>query len=310
MINVLLHYKLIFLHRLSSLRPIQPRIVPMGPHISNIHDNRNIVSNSARRLEVLKNCITCIFENKISDARKTFPAVLRALKSKAARLALCMELAQHVIGNKAMLEHQQFDLVVRLMNCALQDDSSVDEHGVAAALLPLATAFCRKLCTGVIQFAYTCIQEHPVWQNQQFWEAAFYQDVQKDIKSLYLPRTDSTTAATAAGGSRLATDLILSPTSPRDSKDFMWRDRRSVISRVQEPSALEIAAEQMRIWTSIEADKQKELVTSEESTMYSQAIHYANRMVYLLIPLDIGARSHRQDNNMEDERASNSITNR
>jgi hypothetical protein len=42
------------------------------------------------------------------------------LKSKAARLALCTELAQHVVGNKAMLEHQQFDLVVRLMNCALQ----------------------------------------------------------------------------------------------------------------------------------------------------------------------------------------------
>ena len=34
----------------------------------------------------------------------------------------------------------------------------MDEHGVAAALLPLSTAFCRKLCTGVIQFAYTCIQ--------------------------------------------------------------------------------------------------------------------------------------------------------
>lgn len=57
-----------------------------------------------------------------------------------------------------MLEHQQFDLVVRLMNCALQDDSTMDEYGVAYALLPLATAFCRKLCTGVIQFAYTCIQ--------------------------------------------------------------------------------------------------------------------------------------------------------
>lgn len=106
----------------------------------------------------MRNCINCIFDNKISDARKTFPAVLRALKSKQARLALCNELNQHVIGNKAMLEHQQFDLVVRLMNCALQDDSSMDEHGVAAALLPLATAFCRKLCTGVIQFAYTCIQ--------------------------------------------------------------------------------------------------------------------------------------------------------
>lgn len=74
------------------------------------------------------------------------------------------------------------------MNRALQDDSTMDEHGVAAALLPLSTAFCRKLCTGVIQFAYTCIQDHSVWKNQQFWEAAFYQDVQTQIKALYLPR--------------------------------------------------------------------------------------------------------------------------
>lgn len=70
--------------------------------------------------QVMRNCVNCIFENKISDARKTFPAVLRALKSKAARLALCTELSHHVQGNRAVLEHQQFDLVVRLMNCALQ----------------------------------------------------------------------------------------------------------------------------------------------------------------------------------------------
>ncbi|KAI4495975.1 hypothetical protein M0802_008190 [Mischocyttarus mexicanus] len=286
--------------RLTSLRPIQPRIVPIGPHISFVHDTRHLVSNSARRLEVLRNCINCIFENKISDARKTFPAVLRALKSKAARLALCMELSQHVGGNKAMLEHQQFDLVVRLMNCALQDDSSMDEHGVAAALLPLATAFCRKLCTGVIQFAYTCIQEHPVWQNQQFWEDAFYLDVQKDIKRLYLPGDNSPP--------RLANDSILNPISPRENKEFPFRDRYSIY-QTHEPSALEIAAEQMRIWPTIDPDKQKELTASEESTMYSQAIHYANRMVYLLVPLDVGAKTHRQDNVYDDERASNSITN-
>lgn len=289
--------------RLSSLRPQQPRIVPMGPHIAHSYDSRHSVSNSARRLEVLRNCINCIFENKISDARKTFPAVLRALKSRAARLALCTELGQHVLGNKAMLEHQQFDLVVRLMNCALQDDSAMDEHGVAAALLPLATAFCRKLCTGVIQFAYTCIQEHAVWQNQQFWEAAFYQDVQKDVKALYLPRIE-------LGSSRLSCDTAMSPISPRESKEFSWKDRRSGFSRVQEPSALEIAAEQMRLWTSLDRDKQAELMSSEESTLYSQAIHYANRMVYLLVPLDSSCRSHRPETGpFDEERASNSVTN-
>ncbi|KAG5884190.1 hypothetical protein JTB14_020713 [Gonioctena quinquepunctata] len=285
--------------RLSSLRPIQPRIVPMGPNISNLNDNKNIVSNSARRLEVLRNCINCIFENKISDARKTFPAVLRALQSKQARLALCNELSHHVSGTKAMLEHQQFDLVVRLMNCALQDDSSMDEHGVAAALLPLATIFCRKLCTGIIQFAYTCIQEHAVWSNQQFWEAAFYQDVQKDIKALYTSRTDNLAPR--------SNPELLSPTSPRDSKDYTWH-RRSAINRAQEATALEIAAEQMRIWNTIDPEKQKELTTCEENTMYSQAIHYANRMVYLLIPLDMGHKASKQDL-FDDERASNSIAN-
>lgn len=282
---------------LSSLKPVLPRIVPMGPPISSLSDS-SLVSNSARRLEVLRNCINCIFENKISDARKTFPAVLRALKSRAARLALCTELAQHVIGNKAMLEHQQFDLVVRLMNCALQDGSSMDEYGIAAALLPLATAFCRKLCTGVIQFAYTCIQEHPVWQNQQFWEAVFYQDVQREIRSLYL---ESSAAAKC---------FMNSSTTSRDGTEFSLRDKSWYV-RGQEPSALEIAAEQMRLWPTLDADKQKELVCNEESTLYSQAIHYANRMVYLLVPLDLGSKSNRTDRNaIEDEGASVSITNR
>lgn len=81
------------------------------------------------------------------------------------------------------------------MNRALQDDSVMDEYGVAASLLPLSTAFCRKLCTGVIQFAYTCIQDHSVWKSQQFWESAFYQDVQMQIKALYLPRANNTTSS-------------------------------------------------------------------------------------------------------------------
>nr|XP_045604628.1 myotubularin-related protein 5-like isoform X5 [Procambarus clarkii] len=287
----------------------QPRIVPMGPHISSLQSGRGMVSSSARRLEVMRNCVNCIFENKISDARKTFPAVLRALKSKAARLALCTELSHHVQGNKAVLEHQQFDLVVRLMNCALQDDSPVDEHGVAAALLPLSTAFCRKLCTGVIQFAYTCIQDHTVWGNQQFWEASFYQDVQKEIKSLYQDRSQQTSRTSICSDISCVKDPSLSPVNPRDPSDTgSWKEGRLSYYRPHEPSALEIAAEQMRLWPNIDPKKQRELFEQEESTLYSQAIHYANRMVFLRIPLDINAAVHRRTYNDRDN-ASNSITN-
>ena len=88
----------------------------------------------------------------------------------------------------------------------------MDEYGVAAAMLPLTTTFCRKLCTGVVQFAYTCIQDPPVWSRYfltfvicivaakfcflilQFWKSAFYQDVQRDIEAMYLPRTSQITS--------------------------------------------------------------------------------------------------------------------
>lgn len=44
----------------------------------------------------------------------------------------------------------------------------------------------QKLAPGVSQFAYTCVQDHPIWANQQFWETTFYSDVQNQIRSLYL----------------------------------------------------------------------------------------------------------------------------
>ncbi|XP_055539835.1 myotubularin-related protein 13 [Wyeomyia smithii] len=287
--------------RLQTIRPT-PRIVPMGPYLKAAPELRPIVNNSARKLEVLKTCISCIFDNKITEARKSFPAVLRILKQRDARSTLCRELAKISHGNK-QLDHQQFDLVVKLMNRALQDDSSKDEYGVAAALLPLSTTFCRKLCTGVIQFAYTCIQDHPVWKNQQFWEDAFYHDVQNFIKELYLPRHSIVEKSAYSSWSTVDNGLTHST-----SRDKM--DRATLLSRVQEPSALEIAADQMRIWPSVDAEKQLELISSEEKTLYSQAIHYANRMVFLLIPQDVntGGRVQKMDSHADDDASvSNSV---
>lgn len=247
-----------------------PRIVPIGPHLPSFNDGRPTVTHTARKMEVLRNCVNCIFENKIADARKIFPAVMRILKQRDdARMFLCRELARIVQGsNKATLEHPQFDLVIKLMNRALQDDSPKYQHDIAASLLPLSNSFCRKLCPGVIQFAYSCIQGHPIWKTQTFWEQAFYQEVQTNVKNLYVNK-------------------------PIERNSYMSESIHSVLNSpydyraAQEPSALEIAAKQMMEWPSMELEKQKDLSNSEEQILYSQAAHYANRMISLLIPLDV-----------------------
>uniref|UniRef100_A0A8C3VGN4 SET binding factor 2 n=1 Tax=Catharus ustulatus TaxID=91951 RepID=A0A8C3VGN4_CATUS len=222
-------------------------VVPAGPPVVSIMEKGSTVFNSAQRLEVVRNCISFIFENKFLETEKTLPAALRALKGKAARHCLTQELGQHVKENRAILDHQQFDYIVRMMNCALQDCSSSEEYSIAAALLPLTTAFYRKLAPGVSQFAYTCVQDHPIWTNQQFWETTFYSNVQNQVRSLYL--TEKT---------------------PAD----------------QDKTAMDLAAEQLRLWPTLNKQTQQELVQNEESTVFSQAIHFANLMVYLLVPLD------------------------
>ncbi|XP_026512193.1 myotubularin-related protein 5 isoform X2 [Terrapene carolina triunguis] len=233
-------------------------MVPSGPPIAAIMErNGSALANSARRLEVVRNCISYVFENKMLEAKKLLPAVLRAMKGRAARHCLTQELNLHVQQNRAVLDHQQFDFIVRVMNCCLQDCTAMDEHGIAAALLPLVTAFCRKLSPGITQFAYSCVQEHVVWTNIQFWEAMFYCDVQNHIRALYL-----------------------------ESNEENHVDEEGKEGPQEEKSALEIASEQRRLWPTMSREKQQELIQKEESTVFSQAIHYANRMSYLLLPLD------------------------
>uniref|UniRef100_A0A7N8Y8H6 SET binding factor 2 n=1 Tax=Mastacembelus armatus TaxID=205130 RepID=A0A7N8Y8H6_9TELE len=244
-----------------STRPERKCVVPAGPPVVSIMGKCCSVFNSARRLEVVQSCISFIFDNKTLETEKTLPAALRALKGKAARQCLTDELSLHVQQNRAILDHQQFDYIIRMMNCALQDCSSSEEYTVAAAILPLSTAFYRKLAAGVNQFAYTCIQDHPIWTNQQFWEATFYSEVQSQIRALYLNTLEE---------KGFITDVCPVPAVGRD----------------EQQTAMDLAAEQLRLWPSLSKEKQQELVKNEESTVFSQAIHYASLMVYLLVPLD------------------------
>uniref|UniRef100_A0A671X0K4 SET binding factor 2 n=1 Tax=Sparus aurata TaxID=8175 RepID=A0A671X0K4_SPAAU len=244
-------------------------VVPAGPPVGMANFKQpGTVFNSARRLEVVRSCISFIFDNKTLETEKTLPAALRALKGKAARQCLTEELSLHVQQNRAIMDHQQFDYIIRMINCALQDCSSSEEYTVAAALLPLSTAFYRKLAAGVNQFAYTCIQDHPIWTNQQFWEATFYSEVQSQIRALYLNTTEEK----------------------------------------GEQTAMDLAAEQLRAWPSLSKERQQELVKNEESTVFSQAIHYASLMVYLLVPLDTSKNKLLRNTPVADwESGSNSI---
>ncbi|KAJ7420181.1 hypothetical protein WISP_49511 [Willisornis vidua] len=143
-----------------------------------------------------------------------------------------------------------------------EDCSSSEEYSIAAALLPLTTAFYRKLAPGVSQFAYTCVQDHPIWTNQQFWETTFYSNVQNQVRSLYLSAKDDSHAV-----------------------QFKQKEKTSA-SPDQDKTAMDLAAEQLRLWPTLNKQTQQELVQNEESTVFSQAIHFANLMVYLLVPLD------------------------
>uniref|UniRef100_A0A671MVM9 Myotubularin-related protein 13-like n=1 Tax=Sinocyclocheilus anshuiensis TaxID=1608454 RepID=A0A671MVM9_9TELE len=249
-----------------STRPERKCVVPAGPPDPGVKQNGlpSSAFNSARRLEVVRTCIGFIFDNKTLETEKALPAALRALKGKAARQCLTEELSHRVQQNRAILDHQQFDHIVRMMNCALQDCSSSEEYTVAAALLPLTTAFYRKLAAGVDQFSYTCIQDHPIWTNQQFWEATFYSEVQNQIRALYLTAPEEKQLITA----KIKVDTL------------------STASSESERTTMDLAAEQLRTWPSLSKEKQQELVKNEESTVFSQAIHYASLMVYLLVPLD------------------------
>uniref|UniRef100_A0A673CZA4 SET binding factor 2 n=1 Tax=Sphaeramia orbicularis TaxID=375764 RepID=A0A673CZA4_9TELE len=246
-------------------RPEKKCVVPAGPPVVSIMGKGGSVFNSARRLEVVRSCISFIFDNKTLETEKTLPAALRALKGKAARQCLTEELSLHVQQNRAILDHQQFDYIIRMMNCAIQ--SVLGIH-----LIHRVVSILQKLAAGVNQFAYTCIQDHPIWTNQQFWEATFYSEVQGQIRALYLNTPE---------------------------KGSITDD---------DQTAMDLAAEQLRSWPSLSKEKQQELVKNEESTVFSQAIHYASLMVYLLVPLDTSKNKLLRNTPVADwESGSNSI---
>ncbi|MCP9265474.1 Myotubularin-related protein 5 [Dirofilaria immitis] len=192
-------------------------------------------------------------------------AVELSMRSVNARVAFCQLLWKNLAPvNRATLFPQQFELIVRLMNCALNQESREDEHGIAYAMLYLSNIYCRRLTAGVHQFAYTCIQEHAVWDNQQFWEAAFFHDVHRQIRRLYLPAREESDC----------------PFPLKENVTDTW-------NLMEKPSGMDLVSDQLATMSSVKDDEIEKRATDENSIVYGQAKHYINLMVYMRVPLDV-----------------------
>ena len=129
----------------------------------------------------------------------------------------------------------------------------------------MSTVFGRRLTKGVIQFVYTLIQDHAVWQNLQFWESSFFNDVEKGITSVYLAMNENNNGNSAGStGSPIG--------------NFPGNAGKSV---------LELSADEMKKWTTLDDSLKQERIIAEEKTVYSKVFDYTNRMINLLCPMEL-----------------------
>ncbi|PAV64196.1 hypothetical protein WR25_22018 [Diploscapter pachys] len=258
------------------------RIVPVRQQTMKIVNAEEKLGASSRRLQVLSTFLDRVFENKLTEAMRMLCAVEASLRSVDMRVALCRLLSDAAVPvTKATLSPPQFELIVRLMNTALDQESEEDEYGISYACLHLSNLYCRRLSQGAHQFAYTCIQDHEIWKNQRFWEAAFFHDIHEQLRRQY--------------GNLEAGDRALTG----NCKDNMW-------NLIEEPTAMSAAASRLASIKEMSEEELNRCESEEESIVYGQAKHYINLMVYLRVPLD-PSRLRRIDKNVLENNHRNAV---
>uniref|UniRef100_A0AC35U8W4 UDENN domain-containing protein n=1 Tax=Rhabditophanes sp. KR3021 TaxID=114890 RepID=A0AC35U8W4_9BILA len=234
---------------------------------------------NAGNIEVLKRSLDLIFEGKLSDARRIMSQVELSLNTTSTRVTLCQMLWTNLQPiNKATMNPQQFDLVLKLINCALKYEGSEDEHGIAYAMLYLGNIYCRKLSGGEVQFAYTCLQNHAVWNNQRFWEIAFFHDVHQQLRRLYISK-------------QVEMDVSMNESMTNSLKNdagcpFSIQNCVDTWTLFEKPTAMEVIATRLKQNLKLSDEDIKQLKLEEEAIIYGQAKHYINLMTYMKVPLD------------------------
>uniref|UniRef100_A0A0N4Z9I4 UDENN domain-containing protein n=1 Tax=Parastrongyloides trichosuri TaxID=131310 RepID=A0A0N4Z9I4_PARTI len=243
---------------------------------------------NSRKIEVLKSCLNHIFEGRLSDARKLMSTVELSLRTVSTRVSLCQLLWINLQPiNKATMTSQQFDLVMKLLNIALECEGSDDEHGIAYAVLYLGNVYCRKLSSGIHQFAYTCLQNHSVWKNQKFWEIAFFHDVHQQLRRFYIAKEEE---LSSSGNDILKYDEneISCPYSLHNCLDT-W-------NLFEKPTAMDVMASRIRRNLKLTEEEIEQFKKEEESIIFGQAKHYINLMTYMRVPLSM-SKGNQSDKN-------------
>lgn len=334
----------------------RPHLVPYGPPIETVKNmsviNKRLINlnehnyskinklefsaasepvnnSTARKLEAINQCVTHIFENNFKEAKKSLNSAYRALRDPRARLHLCVCLQRYVKRNQVILNNEQFEYVCKLLNEALINDSRLDEHGVAYSILPLTSAFYRKLNNGTVdQCIYTRLQMHDVWSNMQFWEMAFFTDVQRSLRPVYLSNeefaaeqekenvfanTNSSSSSSSNNNDIDAIDVIgpssemsdelenskrpdnlnlLGVNGEKKTEKFALNELSlNLYSRPAEKTALEICGEQMEKIASVTDEQRENYIRNEQGIIRSHVLHYITQMVNMKIPLDINVRN-------------------
>ncbi|CAF4593950.1 unnamed protein product, partial [Rotaria sp. Silwood2] len=114
------------------------------------------------------------------------------------------------------------------------------------------------------------------------------------IQNLYLSHEDSTQHNTEVSPitdslSVSSTDTVTHQLSVTNELSTENSSHHNGTTTTHEKLALEIAAEQMRLYSQNTLEEQRSLEEVEEQTIYAFAIHHIQLMVYMKLPLDISS---------------------
>ncbi|VDO96242.1 unnamed protein product [Schistosoma margrebowiei] len=187
----------------------EPRFVPQGLQLDRQIFKAEMFPDKYR---VIHEFVDDIFNQHITEALKRRNTIRQDLKSRPMRRLFVDELRSYIIpeapvsptvainnflGNmtinrstyerRAVLTWEQFELIVDLLDEALRQETQSKDSGITPIIMDISTRLCTEL--GDVRYYANMshqIQRHEIWRNMPFWESLFNEQVNNQIRLLYI----------------------------------------------------------------------------------------------------------------------------